>query len=422
MSNFLILVIMNLYLHLKIRLNYFVSRFLFISLFLAFVSCLNAQKEIRNFIFGHSLINHEFKLISTPSQETSVPHWMHFLADHANHNYVVDGQFGFLPQHANLPPIAQWGFDYVSGVWDSDNEPFANADFTHILITPGNFIQWQSPGEAYPTDNTTPIDATERVLNWCNEQENSLNFYIYENWPDMATYLSNGFPPNDEEWKNYNNYLNEDFHTWFLDYHDQLLEKVPNVCVSMIPVGPIVSHLLSIEPYDKIPITTLYEDDAPHGRPTIYFLSAMISYMAMYEEKTPPTYEVESIIDPIIAENYEDVVNIIWNELNDFNKDDGSSRVFCSEVSTSVADDQSETNPEYKFYPNPISDFLNIDANYESHLIDIYALDGRLIIGSIEGDNEGMKIDVSSLTSGSYFMVGRTKLNGVLYRNIIIKN
>lgn len=42
---------------------------------------LNAQDTLKTFIFGHSLINHEAQINTTPSQETSVPHWFHFLAD-----------------------------------------------------------------------------------------------------------------------------------------------------------------------------------------------------------------------------------------------------------------------------------------------------------------------------------------------------
>ncbi len=72
------------------------------------VACLHstvAQKDIRNFIFGHSLINHAIQVNPTPSQETSIPHWMHFLTAENDNTYAVDGQFGFLGSHQNLPPI-----------------------------------------------------------------------------------------------------------------------------------------------------------------------------------------------------------------------------------------------------------------------------------------------------------------------------
>lgn len=141
-----------------------------------FLLCFSAktvvgQKAIRTFIFGHSLIHHELQLHPTPSQETSVPHWSHFFAEAAGHSYAVSGQYGFLPQHANLPPIAQWGFDFVQGAWDSDNEPFSAADFTSILITPGNFIQWQGPADNYYNEDISPLEATTSIMDWCVEQE-----------------------------------------------------------------------------------------------------------------------------------------------------------------------------------------------------------------------------------------------------------
>jgi len=205
----------------------------------------NCQATIRSFIFGHSLINHEFQINVTPSQETSVPHWFHLLAEEGGHNYAVSGQYGFLPQHRNLPPIAQWGFDIVDGAWESDYEPFAVADFTNIMITPGNFIQWQNPSENYPYESFSPIDATNEIFDWCQEQEDGLKFYIYENWPDMGSFLGNGFPPTNAEWSLYNEFLNSEFHNWFLEYHDEVIDAHPEVCVKMIPVGPVISNLLS---------------------------------------------------------------------------------------------------------------------------------------------------------------------------------
>ena len=290
-----------------------------------------AQKNVRTFIFGHSLINHEYQVNVTPSQETSVPHWFHFLANEANHNYAVSGQYGFLQQHVNLPPIAQWGFDSVQGAWDSDLESFAAANFTNILLTPSNFEQWQPPTADYYNDTLSPIEATNHIFNWCSQQEDSMTYYLYENWPDMGPYLNNGFPPTQQEWQNYNTYLNGGFHDWFLEYHDSVMNANPNLCIRMIPVGPIISGLLNQAPFNQIPLTTLYEDDAPHGRPTLYFLAAMITYMAMYEEPTPNSYNFmpAQYIDPIVANNYQAATNYIWNELQNFNDSFGNNRVFC---------------------------------------------------------------------------------------------
>lgn len=385
-----------------------------------YVDSLSAQKNIRSFIFGHSLINHEVQVNPTPSQETSVPHWFHFLAEHANHSYAVSGQYGFLPQHVNLPPIAQWGFDFVDGAWDSDYEPFSAANFSNVMITPGNFIQWQSSTENYPMESVSPVSATETIINWCNQQEDSLRFYIYENWPDMASYLNNGFPPTANEWENYNTYLNDEFHNWFIEYHDNIVEAIPNSCIKMIPVGPVISQLLNQSPFDQIPINELYEDDAPHGRASIYFLASLVTYMSMYEEKAPIDYQVESIIHPIIVENYETIVNFVWDELNNFNYSNGESRVFCDAPLISSLE-LPNLKYEVTISPNPIFEYLRIEGSFDSHFIDIYSVEGNTYLSSIPVNSIENKIELNFLPKGFYTLVGKSESNTFLYSRKIIK-
>lgn len=377
--------------------------FLTILITLVFIPTLSAQQNVRTFIFGHSLINHEFQVNPTPSQETSVPHWLHFLAEAGVHEYAVSGQYGFLPQHANVPPIAQWGFDVVEGAWDSDNEPFSAADFTDIVITPGNFIQWQAPSVNYPNESISPLDATNTVFDWCKEQEDGLNFYIYENWPDMGGYLNNGFPPSPTEWANYNTYLQNDFHDWFLTYHDSLIQAHPNVCVKMIPVGPVISTLLQKAPFDQIPIDTLYEDDAPHGRPTIYFLAALATYMAIYEEKAPADYRPPNIIDQIITDNYTEVVDHIWAALLDFNIGVGESRVFCTPVITTTNTIDANRS-KFKIFPNPVSHQLEISEVPSNATINIFDTFGQLMYTEKVDHSTNISLAIDQWTSGVYWV------------------
>lgn len=354
-----------------------------------------AQDTLKTFIFGHSLIHHEFQVNVTPSQETSVPHWFHFLAQEAGYNYAVSGQYGFLPQHANLPPNAQWGFDYVPQAWDSDNFPFSQPNFDNILITPGNFIQYQGPSVNYFNDSSSPLDYTNQIFDWVNAQEDLLTLYIYENWPDMGGFLSQGFPPTQSEWLAYNNYLNSGFHDWFLEYHDSLMLAHPNHCVRMIPVGPVISHLLMQAPFDQIAIDTLYEDDAPHGRPTIYFLAALATYMAMYEEPAPSSYQVPAIIDPIVANNYQQAVDFIWNELLNFETLSGENRVFCQDVILSL--DMKE-QPSFELFPNPTESLLHVSSPKVIDRFEIIDAFGRVLI--LENESP---VDVASLVEGAYF-------------------
>ncbi len=299
--------------------------------------CIAQNGDTRMFIFGHSLLDHRPPLIPTPSNETTVPHWLYLLSAEAGYDYAAGGQYGFLPQHANVPPISQWGYDIVPGVWESDTEAFSEADVSTVLITAGNFMQWQGPDEEYPGDpGITPISATETILDWLAAQGDDPKCYIYENWPDMAEYLPNDFPPSHSDFTNYDNYTQGAFHDWWIDYQDALLLSRPDLNVRMIPVGPILGKILTQVIPNQIPYTELYEDNAPHGRASTYFLASLVTFMAIYEEPAPASFSIPSIVHPVIQTNYQTIVNFIWDELNAFNLDNGDSRVFCPNESLVV--------------------------------------------------------------------------------------
>ncbi|UTW44892.1 hypothetical protein KFE80_10955 [bacterium SCSIO 12696] len=288
--------------------------------------------QIRNYIFGHSLINFTVPVQPVNSNEASVPHWMYLLAREAGQEYSVSGQYGFLREHANLPPIADWGFDIVPTAWDPDTTgaSFADADFTTVLLTAGNFIQHRpstSPYEGNNPSGTTPVLETLKIVDWLRQQEPGIDIYIYENWPDMGPYAAS-FPPTSQEFADYNAYVVGGFNTWWIDYHDAVMAARPDANVKMIPVGPVITTALSNSALQGIPVTELYEDGAPHGRPTIYFLASLVTYMSVYGVEAPGNFQVPSSIHPLVRDNYADIVRLMWSELQNFNDVNGNSRVF----------------------------------------------------------------------------------------------
>jgi len=319
---------------------------------------------------------------------------MFLLAQESNYSFAAGGQYGFLPTHRRLPPIAQWGYDIVPGVWDSDQEPFEDADITTIMITPANFVQWQGPDQEYPTDpGITPLSATRDIVDWVEDKEPTVRYYIYENWPDMAQYLSNGFPPSPSDLDNYYDYLEGDFHDWFIVYHDSLLASRPDLEIKMIPVGPILAKLLSS---GNVPAEELYEDDAPHGRATTYFLAGLISYMGIYQEKASPNYNVPSIVHEWVRDHYQLITDDIWKELQAFNTDAGDSRVFFKNT-TSVDDERALT----ELIQNPVRSTLFVD--YDGGV----ALNYQLMDASgsvVQKGDISSQIDISNLSPGIYFL------------------
>lgn len=356
-----------------------IKRQLLLSLYCCASICvLQAQAtDIRMFIFGHSLIDHRPPAIPTPSNETTVPHWIYLLAESADYSYAAGGQYGFLPQHANVPPISQWGYDLVPPVWESDTEPFSAADITTVLITAGNFMQWQAPDAEYPGDpGVSPVSATETVVNWVNDQEEEVTFYIYENWPDMAPFLANGFPPSTTELEQYHNTTMSTFHDWWLQYQDLLLASQPEVKIRMIPVGPIISGVLTELIPNQIPVTDLYEDDAPHGRPTLYFLAGLISYMAIYGEEAPDAFVVPETVSSVIQDQYEAIADYCWQELLAFNDANGASRVFY-ELPSSLETTNEGLN--IRISPNPATEYIQIEMPFSNYSYTLSDLHGKIM-------------------------------------------
>lgn len=386
--------------------------------------------SVRMFIFGHSLLDHRPPINPTPSDETTVPHWLQLLSDHDNRYYGATGQYGFLPQHDNLPPIAQWGYDIVNPVWDSDIEPFADADFSTVLVTAGNFMQWQGPDEPYPGEGgVTPVSATEDIVDWLELQEDSLGIYIYENWPDMAPYLSGGtFPPSDADFENYNDYTTDAFHDWWIEYQDALLAARPDINVRMIPVGPIMARLFRDTLLTEIPVTDLYEDDAPHGRPTVYFLASLITYMAIHQETAPLDYDVPSIVNSIVEDNYAALVCYIWNELNDFNDVNGVSRVFYPQATLplsllSFEGREDEANIELSWVTSQEEDFVSFELQHATDGLNFES------IGTLQGAGPSTIAQGYSFThqhvqtSLNFYRLKQTSSNGLIdYSDIITVN
>ncbi len=286
------------------------------------------NKDVNAYFFGHSLVHHTEYKVQTPKDHTSIPHWLNELAKAAGHRFTVDGQFGFLRNHAQFPPNANWSFDHVNSGWGGS---FRISDYSAAIITAANFVQYQGVDEGYYDDkNVSPLSASIKILDYVKKENPNTTFFIYENWPDLGEYAKH-FPPkvpSERKLDRYHRYTVGEFHKWWLDYQTKLNKARPTSKVKMIPVGPVLSRLLTETPLQNIPFTDLFEDNAPHGRPTAYFLAALIHYMALYQEKAPAQYEFDTSIHPLVKNHYVLVVDQIWRELNDFKDKKGASLVW----------------------------------------------------------------------------------------------
>lgn len=373
---------------------------LLLLIFFSTVQNIDAQDSIKTYMYGHSLLDHRPPLYPTPSDETTVAHWLYLLAQHDNNYFAATGQYGFLRQHAYNVTNSNWWYDSVPGPWDYSMTPFSNADFDNILIAPGNFIQDQAPHANYWTDTVSPLDVSHQIINWVQAQEPGARIYIYESWPDMGT-IAPTFPPNATQFATYNNFTLSSFHQWFEEYHDSLELQHTSNCVKMIPAGPAIAKVLTMAPYNTIPIDSIYEDNAPHGRPTLYFLAGLVTYMTIYEKKAPANFPVPNLVHSTIANNYNQLVDSIWADLFSYNST--TSRVFCTNTPLSLTEEESTKKiVKTKIFPNPAHDFIELDVDPKNTRVSLYSMMGRNIFYKRQLRNS--KIDLSALCNGQYIL------------------
>ncbi|MGV6861189.1 MAG: choice-of-anchor B family protein [Putridiphycobacter sp.] len=72
---------------------------------------------------------------------------------------------------------------------------------------------------------------------------------------------------------------------------------------------------------------------------------------------------------------------------------------------------------DLSIYPNPVTDILYIDGQEENYQIEIYELDGRLVLS----DSNVSKINLSPLSIGVYFLVVKNKQGEIIESKKLIK-
>lgn len=285
----------------------------------------SVSESLRLYIFGNSLVVHE--VTPEPTEEKKVPHWLGLMTSHAGQSLTVDGRYGFMRDYSDFSEIGpQWGFSGVASSWTDESVAFGDIDFNRIIYTPTNFIQWQGAAEAYYDDpNTSPLTTTLSTFDQTVEAHPGISFYIYAGWSDMAEY---GSFPSGVNLASYYQDAQGSYHDWFLDYHDRLIRSRPELTIKIIPTYFILAKLLSTTPLSGMDISDVYEDDAPHGEPTLYFLASLITYSALYQTQAPSDLTIPTTVHHLVREHYTSIISKIMTELEAFNHDDGSSRVF----------------------------------------------------------------------------------------------
>ena len=110
----------------------------------------------------------------------------------------------------------------------------------------------------------------------------------------------------------------------------------------------------------------------------------------------------------------------IWNGslyITGGNTDSFTGSVLSSTQSVDLSTLSSEefvTNTEFRVYPNPATEFININEDIET--ISIYTIEGK----KIETQKVNNSINVSKLTNGIYLLIGEDS-NGKIFKSKLIK-
>lgn len=264
------------------------------------------KTHVRSFIIGNSLVNHE---AGRGSDLTSVPYWLARLARQDGNTYAMAGTYTLLREFKDKGPESTWSFNGVTSARNSDGGvSFGDADFTSVQINPLNYVQWRGPTEPYWDDNGTPVGATLEVIDVVTAAEPGIEVLIYEGWADMGPFVSGDFPPSPRAFAKYHAYNLGEYHEWYLEYVRELQAARPDVDIRLIPVSSALSTLLTQSPLNQLSPTDLYEDDAPHGTPTKYFLASLVTYVGTYGKLPPTDFAVPPSVHPLVRSNYAEIV------------------------------------------------------------------------------------------------------------------
>ncbi|MGY3438345.1 MULTISPECIES: calcium-binding protein [unclassified Marinovum] len=266
---------------------------------------------VRAYVWGNSLINHP-----TASEGTAVPYWLAKLAKADGRDFALSGQYAFGGQFPDkLPPFPEWGFPGVTPSYEAGRDGFADGVDT-LLINPENFIQYKAPEDAYDganPDGRSPVSGTVALASWAAGQGANPVVFLYEGWAEMDR-----FPPTRRKYRRYQSYTTGDYHDWYVGYRDAVAASLPEMDVRLIPVGRILTGLLTEGPLQELRPVDLYTDNSPHGTPTTYLIAAMITYAALYNAPPPAEFDQFEDAHALLATQYTETAAYIWQALEGF--------------------------------------------------------------------------------------------------------
>ncbi|MCX6182121.1 MAG: hypothetical protein NT150_09360, partial [Bacteroidetes bacterium] len=339
------------------------------------------QTTTSTYYFAHSLISHE----KLTNNQANIPFWLAELEIAAGDVCLTSGKFAAGQFGAGaLPPTQTWSFYYQNDNHGSAMLPdgsYVAGTHDNIVLTYMNWELVDDWGGSIGSRNAQTVskakDSIAVIFNWMNTNDPGRNLYLYECWPKIETnYILNGQawtsntgnPPNATQWANYTQLALGHQHDFYRELQDSLITNSGISNTKVIPSSMICAKLW--QPgglLQDFTVTDLFVDGGPHGKPSAYFLAAMIVYAAQHGTAPTLPFSSHAQIDQRILDRFSQISTFIMSELTAFNFPNSSSRVWkntITNIEKSVQLDESKIT----LYPNPANNHITLDFGGNANL------------------------------------------------------
>jgi hypothetical protein len=264
--------------------------------------------SVRQFTFNHSLWEHSSNVNSVTG------YWVGALANASGTSYAWSGQFGQLSYHA-LPPTPQLGSSNTLPLWDDTNqnaanyvENFADVELDNFIIMPDNF------GQTNATVHPQYLADAYRVIDYVANTHPAAPIIIYQHWPELR---NASYPPTAQQISDYYQFQLGDYHDWFINYQNAIIQGRESATIRMIPVGSILADIFTNANLQASQMSwqDLYFDNDPHGTQNLYFLAGLIVYQALFGQQVVATYVPPAEIDSRIRNQFTELNQFVWQRL-----------------------------------------------------------------------------------------------------------
>ncbi|MFM8490954.1 MAG: T9SS type A sorting domain-containing protein [Candidatus Methylopumilus sp.] len=384
------------------------------ALILLTYTMLLGQTTTSTYYYAHSLIWHK----KETNSQANIPFWLAELEKAAGDKCLTSGKHVAIhwdPPSAKIPPSHSWSFSFSNhGSAMAPNGPYVAGKHDHVVLT---YMNWEiiydwgaSIGLRNPNTIHKATDSIAVIFTWLNKNDPGIFLNLYECWPKIEkNYImggqdwspSTGKAPSSAQWVNYLNYATGNSNGFWKDLQDSLIKKAGIVNTKLIPSSMICAKLWRQGGLlSDMPVDSIFEDLGPHGKPSSYFLAAMIVYSAQHKKPPVKPFASHPQIDQRILDRFSDISAFIMTELNAFNFPNGESRVW-ENTATKIEESKELSETNIKIYPNPSSDFIYISKNNEAINSEkfIYNSIGKVVYRGSENI-----ISLSHLASGIYIL------------------